>query len=632
MIKRTCTPLLLLLSFIGFIMCVPTEVVDNNTNKDDQEQSDPDSIPESGVDPDTIPEPEPEPEPELDVETLLFEELIQQEEYASLSLNKQIEKAVDQIEEGGIIQFPAGEYKITSQLYIRKSVILQGVGTTPSIPQRSSTNGVKTEGEIKEIAGASDDIKTTFEVSSSLSNGIWICADNVTLRHLYIKGAEEDNGTQYKLTNLIRLGESNKTIANFKTENVHLAYARYLLSPRGSMISSINCQYTTFTKSYNRAFFANRLSAKSASIYIEEIGMEFYRCSFSVVDPNVGDTRAISLDAGNAEDPNILGFKGGEIRECYFHDIGFASSKCRDYKILDCEFYIDDLFDAPLHMEEFSREITVGGNLFICNNAEKQITHAMNQSVIENNTVIGNVAQGFLVAQYAEELTIRNNDLSRMGYTGNAISLWSYIGSRNITLSGNNYGSGQKVSIKATSEYSSTIKVNDTSSGYSSCTGYSYPFESETCYRIKHKTSGEYLYATAADGLVDLATIPDDPNAAVWIVKRVWPNLYNVVNKKYGSYLYIECGTEGLNVSVGTVSNYAAETKSFLASERKPVWDLSTQDVGGNIIGPGGCNVSCLGINNGSVKAIDEKTGRYSSSTNSAVTNTACIWVFETAN
>ncbi len=558
---------------------------------------------------------------EPEVATLMFSDFIALDEYKNLSTIAQITAAIDYVNEGEIIQFDAGTYYLPSDLSIYKSVTLQGVGVTPT------PDG--TETEIRDIAGAGE-IETTFKLSgtSSGSNSIIIYEDDVTFRHLRIEGYDDNSG------NVV---EFKGTVRNFLAENVYFYNGAYHLSPRDAMSPALKCRYTTFDNFKNRGFFINRIHE-----YVEGVDItllekcEFYRCKFDVWDPQISDTRGISLDAGNNENPNILDFDGLEIRECYFYDIGIASSKCCNFDIIDCEFYVKDLFDFPFHMEEYSYDINISGCKFICEQDQTSFTNyadammgVIDNSVIENNIVEGS-CYGFVQGRYAEGMVIRNNDLSKMtnlNSTNRVVSFWDADGSRDITVENNDFPSGSVVYIRATSEDKESIVVSGNSnctSNISTTTGYAWPLEDGALCRIKHDGTGEYLQAAGANTYVETTTTPDD--ACNWRVTRVWPNRYNVYNEKYETYLYIEYDTEGYSTAaLALAANIVPETKQYnSAIERVPIWDFTEQNAGGNIVGPGGGNHGCLSITS-SVLVLLKETTR----TSDAVTNEDCFWSLE---
>ncbi|MFR9635708.1 MAG: fimbrillin family protein [Rikenellaceae bacterium] len=558
---------------------------------------------------------------EDEVPTLMFSDFIALDEYKNLSTIAQITAAINYVDEGDVIQFDAGTYYLPSDLSIYKGVTLQGVGVTPT------PDG--TETEIRDIAGAGE-IETTFKLSgtSSGSNSIIIYSDDVTFRHLRIEGYDDNSG------NVVEFKGSTR---NFLAENVYFYNGAYHLSPRDAMSHALKCYYTTFDNFKNRGFFINRKNEDLEGVGITLLEKcEFYRCKFDVWDPQISDTRAISLDAGNNENPNILDFDGLEVRECYFYDIGFASSKCCNFNIIDCEFYVKDLFDFPLHMEEYSYDINITGCKFICEQDQTTFTNyadammgVIDNSVIENNIVEGS-CYGFVQGRYAEGMVIRNNDLSNMtnlNSTNRVVSFWDADGSRDITVENNDFPSGSVAYIRATSEDKESIVISGNSnctSNISITTGYDWPLEDDVLCRIKHDGTGEYLQAAGANADIVTTTTPDE--ACNWRVTRVWPNRYNVYNEKYDTYLYIEFDTEGYSTAaLALAANIAPETKQYnSALERVPIWDFTEQNVGSNIIGPGGGNHGCLSITS-SVLVLLKETTRASD----AVTNEDCFWSFE---
>ncbi len=564
-----------------------------------------------------------------DGETILFSELILQDEFISLGFEAQLELAVAQTPEGGTLQLPAGEYQITKAVNINKSITLQGVGVTPTRERTETTTA-------KELAG-SGEIETRLIVNGTLSNGIYINCDNTTLRHLHIAGSIEYSGSSYSLTNLVRFGA---VIDNFKTENVFMGNANYILSTRDVMVTSIDCRYTTFYKSYNRCFFQNRG-------YLDEPGgdlthidkMVFYRCAFSVADASKQDTRGIALDSGNNENPNILDFCSSEIRECYFDGNGYGTSKGQNTQIIDCQFDVhENFFGYAIHLEEYANNIYISGNTFYPQGeCPRAMMGVLNNATIENNKVVGKCL-GFIQGRYAYNLNIRNNDLSQMEASSSsnfiAVSLWdTKAGCRDVTVTGNTFGAGQTIKVCAKSEYSSTIDVSSNTGGtggYTEVMGYVFPFEEGAQCRIKNLETGLYLRATATEGYIELSQSSDD--ATLWSLSQYFPNRYNVKSVKYDSYLYIIDGTEGESDD-GSSASYAPETKSFSSAERKPIWDLSyTEDsAGGNIIAPGGDNASVLEVynNNSLIRAITD-SGRDNAEI--TVSDPLRLWVFEVVN
>ncbi len=537
-----------------------------------------------------------------------FSELQATDDYKSLSTNAQFTKAIDDIPEGSILQLEEGvTYTLTSDLSITKGIIFRGVGVTPTPDFYSASS-------LKGVTGASADLTTTIKLESS-SASLIVKADDVKFKHLKIEGGGVGSGTG----NLI---EINGIRYNLKLENVHIWGGGYHLSPRNHMSPALECRYVTFEAFHNRAFFINRIyetyswdtpdgESYSNKNYTKLDKCLFYRCYFKVNDPTTSDTRAISLDAGNTENPDIMDFDGLEVKECYFDDIGIASSKCRNFEVVDCEFYVKDLFDFPLHLEEYTREVLLSNCLFDCDNSEEIMIGVFDDSVVENCTVKGS-CYGFIQGRYAEGMVIRNNDLSQMinintSNTPRVISLWDSVGSRDITVENNNMSGS--VYIQVTSEDLSSITFSNNSSAtndYNITSGYDYPLEDGKLYLIKNKSTNEYLKAVGTDGNVE-ATYSTTLKASQWRVYKVWPNRYNVYNEEYGSCLYIEKDAEGYSSNDLTLAaNILLQTKTFdYGNERVPIWDFTKQTKGtyttASIIGPGGGNDGCVGIVSGSI-------------------------------
>ncbi len=558
-------------------------------------------------------------------EVLIFSELQATSEYQGLTTQAQFTKAISQISEGGILQLEEGAtYTIDSDLSITKSILLRGVGVTPAPNMATATS-------LSEVAGAGD-INTTIKLSSSAASLI-VKADDVTFKHLRVEGGGIGSGSG----NVI---EINGIIDNFHLENVHIWGGGYHLSPRNHMSPGLECRYVTFEDFHNRGFFINRIyETYDGANYTKLDKCTFYRCYFKVNDPNTSDTRAISLDAGNTENPDIMDFDGMDITECYFHDIGIASSKCRNFNITDCEFYVKDLFDFPIHLEEYTREVVLSGCLFDCDNSEEIMIGVFDDSVVENCTVKGN-CYGFIQGRYAEGMVVRNNDLSQMtninpATTPRAISFWDAVGSRDITITDNNMSGS--VYIRVTSEDQDTIVFsnNGTATNDLSITsGYSFPLDDGAVCRIKNKNTGLYLMAKSANGYIEeTSTLTDE---SLWKVKQVWPNRYNVYNDKYETYLYIEKDTEGYSSNdTALAANILLQTKTFDGeNERVPIWDFTVQSSGTyptcSILGPGGGNDGCVGVLSGSIicqKYASDDTNRRSKNN---VSDDWSLWEFIT--
>lgn len=611
---------ILMLSFAA--SCTSSDEIDLPTDPEEEEQSSGDEDTEDDN------EEEEEKEEEVDEdegkEILNFSELIQSEDYQGLTTVEQITKAISQISEGGIIQFEEDEtYTITSDLSITKSVRLQGVGVTPTPDSSTATS-------IADLAGAGE-IKTTFKLISS-SASLIVKADDVEFRHLRIEGGGTGSGSG----NVV---EFNGIIRNFKTKNVHFWGGGYHLSPRNYMSPALKCEYTTFEDFHNRGFFINRIYEEyEGANYTVLEKCEFYRCWFEVYDPTTSDTRAISLDAGNTENPNIMDFDGLEIKECYFYDIGIASSKCQNFKVIDCEFYVKDLFDFPLHLEEYSREITISGCLFDCDNSAEIMIGVIDDSVVENNTVTGN-CYGFIQGRYAENMVIRNNDLSQMTNTNssNAISFWDAVGSRNISVYGNKFDAGGVTYIKSTAESESSISYYSNTGGslnISSTSGYSYPLEDGALCRIKNVDTGLYISAQGSDS--ETRATSSTGEESEWKVTRIWPNRYNVYNEKYDTYLYIEKCTEGYSTAaLADAADIRLKTKYYNTDlgERLPIWDFTKQSSGiyptYSIVGPGGGNDGCVGVVSTDILRVQKYTTDGNRRSTNTVSDTYCLYELE---
>ncbi len=94
---------------------------------------------------------------------------------------------------------------------------------------------------------------------------------------------------------------------------------------------------------------------------------------------------------------------------------------------------------------------------------------------------------------------------------------------------------------------------------------------------------------------------------------KVWPYLYNAYNAYYDTYLFIEKDTEGYSsVDTAIAAKIPLQTKQFAAGLRLPVWEFTTQDGGGNIIGPGGGSDGCVGIYDGENLYCQKRSNRSS--------------------
>ncbi|MFI3269118.1 MAG: fimbrillin family protein [Rikenellaceae bacterium] len=552
-----------------------------------------------------------------------FSQLQATDDYKSLTTNAQFTKAITDIPEGSILQLEEGvTYTLTSDLSITKGIIFRGVGETPTPDFYNASS-------LKDVTGASSDLTTTIKLSSSAASLI-VKADDVKFKHLRIEGG----GVGVSSGNLI---EINGIRYNLKLENVHIWGGGYHLSPRNHMSPALECRYVTFEDFHNRAFFINRIyetyswetpdgASYADTNYTKLDKCLFYRCYFKVYEPTTSDTRAISLDAGNTENPDILDFDGLEVKECYFHDIGIASSKCRNFDIIDCEFYVKDLFDFPLHLEEYTREVLLSNCLFDCDNSEEIMIGAFDDSVVEKCTVKGS-CYGFIQGRYAEGMVIRNNDISQMtninpSTSPRAISLWDSVGSRDITVTGNNM-SGE-IYIQATSENQSSINISNNgaaTTNIKTTTGYDYPLEDGATCRIKSYYNSLYLAATGANANVVTTSAEDE--SSLWEVTQVWPNRYNAYNAKYDTYLYIEEDAEAYTAEEALARCIILETMRFdAANERLPIWDFTVQANGYSIVGPGGGNDGCVGIVGSNIQCLKYADER----DDSEVTDERCLW------
>ncbi|MFR9564442.1 MAG: hypothetical protein SNG14_02805 [Rikenellaceae bacterium] len=549
-------------------------------------------------------------EPEVVRETLIFSELKATDEYQGLSAQAQLAKAVEQLSEGGILQLEEGEtYTLDADLTINKSITLQGVGETPTPDMDSATS-------LSQVTGAGE-INTTIQLTSK-NTSLVIAADGVEFKHLKINGYE----TGQSKGNLI---EFDGIRSNFRCENVHLYGGSYSISARYYMSPALECHYTTFEDFYNRGFFINRIYETYEGVNFTQLAKcHFYRCYFKVLSPLTSDTRAIGMNAGNTENPNILDLDGLTIEECYFHDIGIGSSKTQNYNIINCEFYLEQLFDSAIHLEEFANQVTISGCLFRCNNYDEAIMGVFDNSVAKNNTVIGECG-GFSIGRYAEGMVIKDNDLSLASNNnakGRIISLWDGVGSRDITVTGNNM-SGE-IYIQATSENQSSINISNNgaaTTNIKTTTGYDYPLEDGATCRIKSYYNSLYLAATGANANVVTTSAEDE--SSLWEVTQVWPNRYNAYNAKYDTYLYIEEDAEAYTAEDALARCIILETMRFdAANERLPIWDFTVQANGYSIVGPGGGNDGCVGIVGSNIQCLKYADER----DDSEVTDERCLW------
>lgn len=309
--------------------------------------------------------------------------------------------------------------------------------------------------------------------------------------------------------------------------------------------------------------------------------VNFTRCLLrpDLVPTPTFDDRGISFDAGNTEYPVVYGLNNSTISDCLFDQCGVAYSRCRFSRIEGSDF--NDRFGDTdlLHIEEFSNNIVVQGNQFICRVPETR-ANEMVGGFVRGYTKIcqldrelqitrdvqfrGNFIDGnynFFINGYAPDgLLINNNTFRNNAIAGNenSIGLNNYessvrepipgnIVSNNVTIT-NNTGlrraannSFEAIFARGNNPAPFTIPVNQYPNGRRNITRENTlpALIANGVYNIRSVGNRQILGANGTSGIRTVAnTLANRNNTAnQWRVTFVPPYSYNIQNVGNGNFL-----------------------------------------------------------------------------------------------
>lgn len=198
-------------------------------------------------------------------------------------------------------------------------------------------------------------------------------------------------------------------------------------------------KHTTF-KGFFQAIAFQR-SIKKGSYPLTKSGkLIIDSCRFDP-DPTIVDNNlaGVTYDSGNDEYAALLDLEGTEIKNSHFIDCRIAISKCSNLSISGNLFEYKNSKKEPIHLEEFSKDITVSKNIFkFSGNLTRGAidigaVQTSTDIIIEDNIVEQtNQLTNFVMGSGAKNITINRNEIKNPK-SRKYITLWG-CGSKNIKV------------------------------------------------------------------------------------------------------------------------------------------------------------------------------------------------------
>ncbi len=368
----------------------------------------------------------------------------------------------------------------------------------------------------------------------------------------------------------------------------------------------------------------------------------FFRCKFKPVTPSGAfgfDSRGISLDAGNTSYPVVWSGEGTYILECDFENTGVALSRIKNINISVNTFTDNNAYVDMIHVEEFSNNILISYNQFVCNaqstrtdfERSRIITldselQAVTNINIQNNTVSGEY--NFFVNGYAPtNISIKNNNLSsaypfgvnmidfkyyeNRYKTGEEIAANQEFVSRNITITGNtgfqNWSKGCEINVPY-SGGNNNINSAQFASGKLNLTSINDPIELRGTGIYEIVNAGNTNRKLASDGnSYTLKTANASNNSVKWEITWVPPFYYHIKNVSNNRHLETHKGYTEKEILDGVQEN----VYPFLAYQGNdiPKWILREGGMSGlfKILPAGNEKQSVLAMDGTTPKLIMHK-------------------------
>ncbi len=522
-----------------------------------------------------------------------------------------IQRAINEASNGDVIIFNSSYYDLggTELITINKPITLQG----------ANPNGFNAN-----FFGASG-IQTTLGNTATIA----IRSNNVRFRNISIVRKNQGEGvfdilidarhTTYLADNPIAVNQ--QTYNGISLNNVVLDGGAYCFhSGNGVGIAMNNVSMVNWRRT---GFWANRFGRSNATPK-----MEFDHCLIDTDDIVGFDDRAFSFDAGNNEYPVIWDFNNTTIKDTRIENSGIALSRCENVTIEGCTFFDNEGAIDILHIEEFSNNVRVNGNVFDCQvvdpnrrsrivqlDRELQITSDVE---FTNNRIVGNY--NFFISAYApNNITITGNDFTAASAANpNSINLAFYESrdrepidnefvSNDITIR-NNPGLGNA----ANNGFTGHFPINNarfTVQGYTNAQKNISRFNpppaviANGTYEIVSRANGNKLAANSS-GFGVIATSTSNANSQ-WRVTFRPPYSYHLQNVGTGRYLETHLGYTEFDIINNQPQNISPFLNNVPNGAAKPFWAILNVGNSNFEIFPGGNErQSALSVNGSAPKFI----------------------------
>jgi len=467
---------------------------------------------------------------------------------------------LNQVQAGGSITFSAGSYSIGG-IVVDKAITIVGAGGSTDVERRGAAN--------------------TTSFITFTGGGLRVASNGVNIKNLEIKGVGIEITGKF----------SNLMLDNLRFTEITSGEALMLKGDKGY---SGTVQYCTFQDFKIKAVVMNRRAFPDEEMLPGPLTIN--KCVFTASDPTGDGVRGISIDAGNDENPDAWDLNGTIFTSNTFNDCGIAFSKCANFTVGgDNIFYLSDLWDKPVHLEEFCYNAVVNNNDFVIQGAFKEGLVSLgsrqpgNNITVSNNSVTRTGTANPSIESFVSGTAVRFVDITgntianNVSFGGNIINFVkghpeSCGGCKDINITDNTGIAANKIKIQyegvLADQNIANVPVGTVKEAVSPCN--------------RPKVAGTYFIRNVAGGNLsaavtgDAVTFSNDSNDAQrWKLKFEHPLNYTIESYTHPDY-YLEVIRGAMKDEVpGFGEKYYGDTKARLVNHttgRKPGWVL--QDVG----------------------------------------------------
>ncbi len=497
-----------------------------------------------------------------------------------------LQEIIDEAKAGDIINFVDEEYDLEHKnIVIDKALVLKGKSSIGFDPYFKGSSGIRT---------------TLLNAFS-----IIIASDDVEFKDLKIvqpKPATEDYSvlmdgrTQNYKDNFRRPGKQDGlTYKGIGFDNVELNGGFYSCFAGNGIGATF--EHVSFLN-FRRIGYINDRRARRG--FMPKVTIDY--CRFVPDSTDVGfDDRGISFDAGNTEFPIVWGGNGSSVKNSFFRNTGVAFSRIHGIDVTNNTFEDHNGLIDLLHIEEWSYNIVVNGNLFDCRvenpNFRSRIIQldrelqTVNYIYINNNRIIGDF--NFFVSAYCpNNIYINDNDFTGSTATNFVIDFDFYesrgiepiesksefvsfnvdiLNNTNIDSANSNFIPDVRMHVPKSG---GNIRINGIPKGQQDLQKTDFPtaLVSDGVYEIINEETGRKLASNADNnGLITKPKWVGDATVK-WEVKFVPPYYYHIKNKDHGGFLEAHKGYTEAEIAQNLPQTEAPFL--FAAQSYKPRWSL----------------------------------------------------------